>query len=301
MSNNINKIYIIQNMLRLGKIIGKGSDGEVYEIENDKDKVVKYIQCSNYGIKNYLEFYIINNIKHENINTALDITISNNGLVKVLQNKAISDLNRKIPIKKFKKIFYQCVKGLKYLNDMGIIHGDVKPSNILLFENDVIKYTDFSLSRLYNSKTERQLCSHFYRPPELNNGIIEPSKIDVFSLGCSMYEIYFKEPYFDREHNIHFKKFLSKNKQHFLTLIYKMTDPDYKLRYNLDDVCKDKYFNNTSFDDYKYQIILDPYFDNNDIIVDKSDNKQKIVGKFLDIDKKLKKFNFNIFLKKNNI
>ena len=288
-------------MLKLGKIIGKGSDGEVYEIENDKDKVIKYIQCSNYGIKNYLEFYIINNIKHENINTALSVDISDNGLVKVLQSKAISDLNRKIPIRKFKKIFYQSVKGLKYLNDMGIIHGDVKPSNMLLFERDVVKYTDFSLSRLYSTNITSHLCSYFYRPPEIDQGVIEPSKIDVFSLGCSMYEVYFNEPYFNREHRIHFKKTPTKTTEKLLKLIYNMTNPDYKLRYNLDDVSKDEYFKNLNFNNDKYQIILDPYFDKNDIILDKCNNKQQFVGKFLDIDKYLKQdFNFNIF-KKNNI
>ena len=286
-------------MLKLGKIIGKGSDGEVYEIENDKNKVVKYIQCSNYGIKNYLEFYIINNIKHENINTALSVDICDNGLVKILQQKAISDLNRKIPIKKFKKIFYQSVKGLKYLNDMGIIHGDVKPSNMLLFEKDIVKYTDFSLSRLYTNNINGHICSYFYRAPEINKGIIEPSKIDVFSLGCSMYEVYFNEPYFNREHNIHFKKKSTQNTEKLLSLIYNMTNPNYKLRYNLDDVSKDDYFKNMNFNCDKYQIILDPYFDNNDIIFNKCNNEKEFIGKFLDIDKSLKQdFNFNIFKKK---
>ena len=41
-------------MSKLGKLLGKGSDGEVYEILND-DKVVKYIQPKICGIENYLE------------------------------------------------------------------------------------------------------------------------------------------------------------------------------------------------------------------------------------------------------
>ena len=53
------------------------------------------------------------------------------------------------------------------------------------------------------------------------------------------------------------------------------------------------------FNDDKYQTILDPYFNENHIIVDKCYNKQEIFGNFLDIDKMLKdEFNFNIFKKK---
>ena len=78
-----------------------------------------------------------------------------------------------------------------------------------------------------------------------------------------------------------------------------MTNPDYNLRYNLDNVSKDNYFKNMDFNDDKYQTILDPYFNENHIIVDKCYNKQEIFGNFLDIDKMLKdEFNFNIFKKK---
>ena len=283
-------------MLKLGKLLGKGSDGEVYEILNE-NKVVKYIQCSNYGIKNYLEFFIMKNIKHQNINTCIDLHINDKGLVKVIQEKAISDLNIKLNKKRLKNIFYQAVNGLKYLNDLGIIHGDVKPSNMLLFEGDILKYTDFSLSRLYSSKSNKQLCSYFYRPPEIDEGIIEPSKIDVFSLGCSMYEIFYDEYYYCRsiDEKLHFPK---NTKNDLLDLIYKMTNLNYKERYTFDDVCKHKYFRNYSFTNIKRPVKIKNIFLENNIIENKCYLKEEhIYGDYINLDEHMcKKYNFNLFI-----
>ena len=76
---------------RLGEMIGKGSDGEVYELIdsiNIRNKVVKFIQPAFYGIRNYLEPYILLYIKHENIMTADIIEIEDDGLIKIIQNKS---------------------------------------------------------------------------------------------------------------------------------------------------------------------------------------------------------------------
>lgn len=283
-------------MLKLGKLLGKGSDGEVYEILNE-NKVVKYIQCSNYGIKNYLEFFIMKNIKHQNINTCIDLHINHKGLVKVIQEKAMSDLNVKLNKKRLKNIFYQAVNGLKYLNDLGIIHGDVKPSNMLLFEGDILKYTDFSLSRLYSSKSKKQLCSYFYRPPEIDEGVIEPSKIDVFSLGCSMYEIFYDEYYYSRsiDEKLHFPK---NTKSDLLDLIYKMTNVNHKERYTFDDVCKHKYFKNYSFTNVKRSVKIKNIFLENNIIENKCYlHEEHILGDYINLDEHMyKKYNFDLFI-----
>lgn len=283
-------------MLKLGKLLGKGSDGEVYEILNE-NKVVKYIQCSNYGIKNYLEFFIMKNIKHQNINTCIDFHINDKGLVKVIQEKAMSDLNIKLNKKRLKNIFYQAVNGLKYLNDLGIIHGDVKPSNMLLFEGDILKYTDFSLSRLYSSKSKKQFCSYFYRPPEIDEGVIEPSKIDVFSLGCSMYEIFFDEYYYSRsiDEKLHFPK---NTKSDLLDLIYKMTNVNHKERYTFDDVCKHKYFRNYSFTNLKRSVKIKNIFLENNIIENKCYlHEEHIFGDYINLDEYMyKKYNFDLFI-----
>lgn len=46
-----------------------------------------------------------------------------------------------------KTVFYQIVKGLKEIHSQGILHRDIKPDNIFLMRNGLIKIGDFSLSR----------------------------------------------------------------------------------------------------------------------------------------------------------
>ena len=48
---------------KLGKKIGEGSDGTVFELFDNtrSEKVIKFIQGENFGIKNYIEYYILYN------------------------------------------------------------------------------------------------------------------------------------------------------------------------------------------------------------------------------------------------
>ena len=57
---------------------------------------------------------------------------------------------------RFSPLFYQILKGIKYLHDNNICHRDLKLENILLAEKDkrgLIKITDFGLSKLLDNST----------------------------------------------------------------------------------------------------------------------------------------------------
>ncbi len=51
----------------------------------------------------------------------------------------------------------QVLRGLKYLHDNNIVHGDIKPQNILCGEDGMIKIADYSLSKMYDNKRKLQL------------------------------------------------------------------------------------------------------------------------------------------------
>jgi len=254
-------------MSKLGKMLGKGSDGEVYEILDDKDNVVKYIQPKICGIENYLEYYIMLYISHPNIVSATEIELTEHNLVKIVQKRALSNLC--IKLKNKRNIFSQIVQGVKFLNDHNIIHGDIKPSNILLFENQQVKISDLTLCRPVDSQSTRQLYTYHYRPPEITKGM-QDVKSDVFALGCTLFELYFGESYYDKkfQNKIHLPKIGNSKDKEFLNLIYHMTDSNLETRFSIDDVCKHVYFSRFSFESYENN-----HLDNYSILNSISDKK----------------------------
>jgi serine/threonine protein kinase len=239
----------------LGKMLGKGSDGEVYEM--DDNFCVKYIKPKFCGIENYLECYIMLNIDHPNIVKAEDIEVTEYDVVKIVQKKAISNLSNRTKNKK--DILAQIVDGLKFLTKHDIVHGDIKPSNILRYKDGAVKINDLSLCRFLESNSKKQLYTFHYRAPEIDKGGIS-IKSDVYALGCTMYEIYFNESYHDKSLNarVHIKKRITDANRIFLDLIYKMTEEDVIRRYDIDQVCGHEYFGKHKFGEYK-QVRFDNY------------------------------------------
>lgn len=73
----------------------------------------------------------------------------------------------------------------------GVIHGDVKPANILITENDHVKLTDFGMARLasHDSHNTPLLGSPAYWCPEQILGKPQDARSDIFSLGVVLYEM----------------------------------------------------------------------------------------------------------------
>ncbi|KAL9935513.1 hypothetical protein V8E36_005861 [Tilletia maclaganii] len=85
----------------------------------------------------------------------------------------------------------QLIEALSSLHDQGIIHGDLKPSNILLSANHHLKLTDFGMSESADYPEERRvICSRIYRAPEiLLRTPRRTTASDVWSLGVVLAEM----------------------------------------------------------------------------------------------------------------
>jgi len=80
---------------------------------------------------------------------------------------------------------------LSYAHRSGVIHGDVKPSNIRITENDTVKLVDFGVARFAAqvSRSDRVLGTPAYLSPEQIQGQKQDGRSDLFSLGIVLYEM----------------------------------------------------------------------------------------------------------------
>ncbi|KAA8904443.1 hypothetical protein TRICI_005493 [Trichomonascus ciferrii] len=86
----------------------------------------------------------------------------------------------------------QLLIGLSLLRKCGYVHADVKPDNILVNEaNTMAKIADLGSAMPIDEVEETPyLVSRFYRAPEIILGVKHDYAVDMWSLACSLYEIY---------------------------------------------------------------------------------------------------------------
>lgn len=95
-------------------------------------------------------------------------------------------------IKAVRSYTQQLFLALKLLKKTGIMHADIKPDNILVNDSNLIlKLCDFgSSSTISDNEITPYLVSRFYRAPEIMLGIPYDYGIDMWSAGCTIYELY---------------------------------------------------------------------------------------------------------------
>jgi dual specificity tyrosine-phosphorylation-regulated kinase 2/3/4 len=95
----------------------------------------------------------------------------------------------------------QILTALDFACQLGIIHCDLKPENILLksLQKSGIKIIDFGSGCFENERIYTYIQSRFYRAPEIMLGIPYTTKIDIWSAGCILAELYTGRPLFPGE------------------------------------------------------------------------------------------------------
>ncbi|OMJ10227.1 CTD kinase subunit alpha [Smittium culicis] len=106
-----------------------------------------------------------------------------------------------------KSLVHQILSGLNHMHEYGIIHRDIKGSNILLNDKGELKIVDFGLARHYDAQLvntadpslnyTNRVITLWYRPPELLLGTTKYGpEVDIWSVGCVMAELFTKKPTF---------------------------------------------------------------------------------------------------------
>lgn len=104
-------------------------------------------------------------------------------------------LKKKMQEQQFKKLFKKLLETLKYLHKLKVIHGDIKPANIM-FNSDVLDFVliDFSNSLTFKEgeKCDYRITTSGFISPENIEGRELTNKIDVYALAVTMIVIFKK-------------------------------------------------------------------------------------------------------------
>lgn len=177
--------------------LGEGSYGKVYKgVNSTKEVAVKVMEADNKGIQSLLEISIMTTYKHDFLNRCFNI-VAENQCTKLYQDLAISDLSKasrkKLPDDETLRIWcHSIAQAIACLHKENIIHCDIKASNILIYNDGHIRLSDFNLSILKLETKDTFLhtvCTLPYRPPEILLKEKWSTPIDIWSFGCTIYEI----------------------------------------------------------------------------------------------------------------
>lgn len=197
----------ISDRYQIIKTIGEGGMANVYLAYDtilDRNVAVKVLRGDLSNDEKFLrrfqrEALSASSLSHPNIVEVYDVGEDNGQyyiVMEYIEGKHLKQLIKrrgKLTISEVIDIMLQISEGMAHAHDSYIIHRDIKPQNIMILENGVVKIADFGIAMALNStqltQTNSVMGSVHYLPPEQANGKGSTIKSDIYSMGILMYEL----------------------------------------------------------------------------------------------------------------
>jgi serine/threonine protein kinase len=198
---------LLLNRYELLEKIGEGGMGIVYkakcnllnrfvavkilkaELNNDEEFVARFKR----------EGISVAKLSHPNIVNVHDVGTEDNTnfiVMEYINGKTLKQLikeNTRIGADKTLDISLQIAKALECAHKNNIIHRDIKPDNILITEDNVVKVMDFGIAKVSDAQTitnsNKVIGTAHYFSPEQAKGNFVDGRTDIYSLGIVMYEM----------------------------------------------------------------------------------------------------------------
>src|SRR3989442_1309460 len=137
-------------------------------------------------------------LQHPNIVTVYDLGESDEQLfiaMELVDGRDLSSLiavSEPLALERKLDIVIEVLQGLSYAHERGVIHRDVKPSNVRIASDGSVKIMDFGIARLQSADVTGSgaivRTPTYMAPEQITNGAITPAT-DVFAVGCLLYEL----------------------------------------------------------------------------------------------------------------
>jgi serine/threonine-protein kinase len=189
--------------------IGRGAMGIVYKAKDPMLERTVAIKTINMGMDRdgaemyekrfYQEARAAGGLNHPNIVTVYDIGKTDTECYMAMEYIEGAELRtlllpgKPLPVAQALSIAAQVAEGLAYAHERGVVHRDIKPTNIMVPESGAVKITDFGIARMRSSNVQTQtgmmMGSPKYMSPEQVIGKRADHRTDIFSLGVILYEM----------------------------------------------------------------------------------------------------------------
>lgn len=205
---------------RLDSLIGTGATAAVYRathVDLGRAFAVKVLHQQHAHDNQFVQRFrgearAASRLEHVNVARVTDFGHEDDGLLYLVMEllvgrslEAVLAASGKLPAKNAVDLVIQASNGIAFAHDIGIIHRDVKPENLMLVSQrdddgnpkDLVKVCDFGLAKLRDRDPDQEedlttvgmlMGSPAYMSPEQTRGETVDARTDIYSLGITLFE-----------------------------------------------------------------------------------------------------------------